>query len=133
MKALAFLSNPLRFGTEYRLLCPVSKFGPLQSHSVGINLSEDIYAGFNHLLRGGTIPYIEYVQVDKGRDVGMQQIYKFEAKLASGNAEQCLSRTPSHLPNPTVATSFGVALPPLTMVDARASSDRRRPQDWATP
>eukprot|EP00967_Tisochrysis_lutea_P078752 scaffold107329_cov30-Tisochrysis_lutea.AAC.5 len=31
-------------------------------------------------------------QVGKGRDVGMQQIYKFEAKLASGNAEQCLSR-----------------------------------------
>jgi callose synthase len=30
--------------------------------------------------------------VGKGRDVGMQQIYKFEAKLASGNAEQCLSR-----------------------------------------
>ena len=28
----------------------------------------------------------------KGRDVGMQQIYKFEAKLASGNGEQCLSR-----------------------------------------
>jgi len=32
------------------------------------------------------------VQVGKGRDVGMQQIYKFEAKLASGNGEQCLSR-----------------------------------------
>ena len=31
-------------------------------------------------------------QVGKGRDVGMQQIYKFEAKLASGNGEQCLSR-----------------------------------------
>jgi len=30
--------------------------------------------------------------VGKGRDVGMQQIYKFEAKLASGNGEQCLSR-----------------------------------------
>ena len=28
----------------------------------------------------------------KGRDVGMQQIYKFEAKLAAGNGEQCLSR-----------------------------------------
>ena len=28
----------------------------------------------------------------KGRDVGMQQIYKFEAKLSQGNAEQVLSR-----------------------------------------
>jgi len=66
--------------------------GGVSKASRGINLSEDIYAGFNHLLRGCTIPYIEYVQVGKGRDVGMQQIYKFEAKLASGNAEQCLSR-----------------------------------------
>ena len=66
--------------------------GGVSKASRGINLSEDIYAGFNHLLRGATIPYIEYVQVGKGRDVGMQQIYKFEAKLASGNAEQCLSR-----------------------------------------
>lgn len=66
--------------------------GGVSKASRGINLSEDVYAGFNHLLRGGRIPYIEYVQVGKGRDVGMQQIYKFEAKLASGNAEQCLSR-----------------------------------------
>mmetsp|Transcript_38681 Transcript_38681/g.106821 ORF Transcript_38681/g.106821 Transcript_38681/m.106821 type:complete len:862 (-) Transcript_38681:159-2744(-) len=66
--------------------------GGISKASFGINLSEDISAGFNHLLRGGEIPYIEYVQVGKGRDVGMQQICKFEAKLASGNAEQCLSR-----------------------------------------
>ena len=88
--------------------------GGVSKASRGINLSEDIYAGFNHMLRGGTIPYIEYMQVSllaltltvilpltltlaptqvgKGRDVGMQQIYKFEAKLASGNGEQCLSR-----------------------------------------
>jgi callose synthase len=66
--------------------------GGVSKASRGINLSEDIYAGFNHMLRGGTIPYIEYMQVGKGRDVGMQQIYKFEAKLASGNGEQCLSR-----------------------------------------
>jgi len=66
--------------------------GGVSKASRGVNLSEDIFAGFNHLLRGGKIPYIEYVQVGKGRDVGMQQIYKFEAKLASGNGEQCLSR-----------------------------------------
>ena len=66
--------------------------GGVSKASKGINLSEDIYAGFNHMLRGATIPYVEYVQVGKGRDVGMQQIYKFEAKLASGNAEQCISR-----------------------------------------
>jgi hypothetical protein len=30
--------------------------------------------------------------VGKGRDVGLQQLYKFEAKLAQGAAMQCLSR-----------------------------------------
>ena len=40
--------------------------------SVSSRDTEDTY-----LLRGATIPYIEYVQVGKGRDVGMQQIYKF--------------------------------------------------------
>ena len=40
--------------------------GGVSKSSKGINLSEDIYAGFNHLLRGATIPYIEYVQVGKG-------------------------------------------------------------------
>ena len=71
--------------------------GGVSKASRGINLSEDIYAGFNHLLRGGTIPYVEYMQVGKGRDVGMQQIYKFEAKLSQGNAEQCLSRDVSRI------------------------------------
>mmetsp|Transcript_33873 Transcript_33873/g.103973 ORF Transcript_33873/g.103973 Transcript_33873/m.103973 type:complete len:586 (-) Transcript_33873:79-1836(-) len=39
----------------------------------------------------------EYAQVGKGRDVGMQQIYKFEAKLSQGNAEQCLARDVSRV------------------------------------
>ena len=39
------------------------------------------------------------MQVGKGRDVGNQQIYKFEAKLASGNAEQCLSRDVHRIAN----------------------------------
>uniref|UniRef100_A0A7S0NMX1 1,3-beta-glucan synthase n=1 Tax=Calcidiscus leptoporus TaxID=127549 RepID=A0A7S0NMX1_9EUKA len=91
------LWNPLRVRLHYGHPDIFDKVfsmtnGGISKASRGINLSEDIYAGFNHLQRGGTIPYIEYVQVGKGRDVGMQQIYKFEAKLASGNAEQCLSR-----------------------------------------
>lgn len=39
----------------------------------------------------------EYVQVGKGRDVGMLQIYKFEAKLSQGAAEQTLSRDVNRL------------------------------------
>jgi len=91
------LWDPLRVRLHYghpdvfdKLFCLTN--GGISKASRGINLSEDVYAGFNHVLRGGIIPYIEYVQVGKGRDVGMQQVYKFEAKLASGNAEQCLSR-----------------------------------------
>lgn len=32
------------------------------------------------------------MQVGKGRDVGLNQISKFEAKVANGNSEQSLSR-----------------------------------------
>jgi callose synthase len=43
-------------------------------------------------LRGGNITHHEYIQVGKGRDVGLNQISMFEAKVASGNGEQTLSR-----------------------------------------
>lgn len=60
--------------------------------SKGINLSEDIFAGFNTTLRGGRVSHEEFVQVGKGRDVGMQQLALFEAKLSSGAGECVISR-----------------------------------------
>ncbi|KAK9676237.1 hypothetical protein RND81_11G063300 [Saponaria officinalis] len=66
------LANPLRGG--------ISKASKI------INLS------FNSTLRGGYITHHEYIQVGKGRDVGMNQISLFEAKVANGNGEQTLSR-----------------------------------------
>ncbi|OEL22051.1 Callose synthase 4 [Dichanthelium oligosanthes] len=48
--------------------------------------------GYNSTLRGGNVTHHEYVQVGKGRDVGLNQISKFEAKVANGNGEQTLSR-----------------------------------------
>ncbi|MED6107161.1 Callose synthase 12 [Stylosanthes scabra] len=57
-----------------------------------INISEDIFAGFNCTLRGGNVTHHEYIQVGKGRDVGLNQVSMFEAKVASGNGEQVLSR-----------------------------------------
>lgn len=48
--------------------------------------------GFNSTLRRGCITYHEYLQVGKGRDVGLNQISKFEAKVSNGNSEQTLSR-----------------------------------------
>mgnify|MGYP001964173729 CR=1 FL=1 len=66
--------------------------GGMSKASKGLHLSEDVFAGFNATIRGKSVGFKEYVQVGKGRDVGLQQTYKFEAKLAQGNAEQTLSR-----------------------------------------
>lgn len=57
-----------------------------------IHVSEDIFAGFKSTLRGGRILHKEYMQVGKGRDLGFNQLFLFEAKLASGAGEQALSR-----------------------------------------
>ncbi|GBG82854.1 hypothetical protein CBR_g36382 [Chara braunii] len=66
--------------------------GGMSKASKTINLSEDIYAGFNSTLRGGNVSHHEYIQVGKGKDVGLNQIAMFEAKVSSGNGEQILSR-----------------------------------------
>mmetsp|Transcript_34852 Transcript_34852/g.67772 ORF Transcript_34852/g.67772 Transcript_34852/m.67772 type:complete len:2149 (+) Transcript_34852:48-6494(+) len=66
--------------------------GGISKASKGINLSEDIFAGFNTVLRGGHVSFKEYIQCGKGRDVGLQQLYKFEGKLSCGNAMQALTR-----------------------------------------
>lgn len=51
-----------------------------------------VHVGFNSTLRRGNITHHEYIQVGKGRDVGLNQISLFEAKVACGNGEQTLSR-----------------------------------------
>ncbi|XP_022729404.1 callose synthase 3-like isoform X1 [Durio zibethinus] len=51
-----------------------------------------VIAGFNSTLREGNVTHHEYIQVGKGRDVGLNQISMFEAKIANGNGEQTLSR-----------------------------------------
>ncbi|CAK9177417.1 unnamed protein product [Ilex paraguariensis] len=66
--------------------------GGVSKASKIINLSEDIFAGFNSTLRGGNVTHHEYIQVGKGRDVGLNQISLFEAKIANGNGEQTMSR-----------------------------------------
>ncbi|KAJ3682000.1 hypothetical protein LUZ60_014573 [Juncus effusus] len=66
--------------------------GGISKASKTINLSEDIFAGFNSTLRQGNVTHHEYMQVGKGRDVGLNQISQFEAKVANGNGEQTLSR-----------------------------------------
>ncbi|RZC90306.1 hypothetical protein C5167_031018, partial [Papaver somniferum] len=66
--------------------------GGISKASRGINLSEDIFAGYNSTLRRGNVTHHEYIQVGKGRDVGFNQISLFEAKVACGNGEHILSR-----------------------------------------
>ena len=91
------LNNPLRMRLHYGHPDIFDKLffltrGGVSKASKGINLSEDIFAGYNCVTRGGQVDFKEYVIVGKGRDVGLMQTYKFEAKLAQGNAEQSLSR-----------------------------------------
>ncbi|KAL3620450.1 Callose synthase 9 [Castilleja foliolosa] len=66
--------------------------GGISKASRVINISEDIFSGFNSTLRQGNVTHHEYIQVGKGRDVGINQIALFEGKVAGGNGEQVLSR-----------------------------------------
>jgi callose synthase len=91
------LTRPLRIRLHYGHPDVFDKLffitrGGVSKASKGINLSEDIFAGYNNVCRGGSVGFKEYVQVGKGRDVGMSQIYQFEAKLSQGAAEQSISR-----------------------------------------
>ncbi|XP_057515200.1 callose synthase 3-like [Amaranthus tricolor] len=91
------LANPLKVRFHYGhpdvfdRLFHLTRGGVSKASKV-INLSEDIFAGFNSTLRGGNVTHHEYIQVGKGRDVGLNQISMFEAKIANGNGEQTLSR-----------------------------------------
>ncbi|CAH9092140.1 unnamed protein product [Cuscuta europaea] len=91
------LANPLKVRFHYGhpdvfdRLFHLTRGGVSKASKV-INLSEDIFAGFNSTLRGGNVTHHEYIQVGKGRDVGLNQISMFEAKIACGNGEQTISR-----------------------------------------
>ncbi|GAB4842952.1 Callose synthase 7 [Ancistrocladus abbreviatus] len=91
------LANPLRVRFHYGhpdifdRLFHITRGGISKASKI-INLSEDVFSGFNSTLRGGYVTHHEYIQVGKGRDVGMNQISLFEAKVANGNGEQTLSR-----------------------------------------
>ncbi|KAK6919568.1 Glycosyl transferase, family 48 [Dillenia turbinata] len=91
------LANPLKVRMHYGHPDVFDRFwfltrGGISKASRVINISEDIFAGFNCTLRGGNVTHHEYIQVGKGRDVGLNQVSMFEAKVSSGNGEQVLSR-----------------------------------------
>ncbi|KAL2483243.1 Callose synthase 12 [Forsythia ovata] len=98
------MANPLKIRMHYGHPDVFDRFwfitrGGISKGSRVINISEDIFAGFNCTLRGGNITHHEYIQFGKGRDVGLNQISVFEAKIASGSGEQLLSRDVYRLGN----------------------------------
>merc|ERR1719330_1545728 len=59
-----------------------------------LNLSEDIFAGMDFMLRGNgrKIRHCEYFYLAKGRDLGFNSVLGFFTKLAGGTGEQILTR-----------------------------------------
>ena len=66
--------------------------GGISKASKTLHVSEDIFAGFNTVLRGGYVEYLEYIHCGKGRDMGFTAVNGFETKISAGNALQCMSR-----------------------------------------
>eukprot|EP00930_Biecheleria_cincta_P015653 TRINITY_DN12986_c0_g2_i1.p1 TRINITY_DN12986_c0_g2~~TRINITY_DN12986_c0_g2_i1.p1 ORF type:complete len:1556 (-),score=205.11 TRINITY_DN12986_c0_g2_i1:228-4286(-) len=66
--------------------------GGVSKGTKGLNLSEDVFAGIDLLLRGGCTAYREYFHVGKGRDMGFMSTLSFYAKVSMGNAEQAITR-----------------------------------------
>mmetsp|Transcript_10443 Transcript_10443/g.36687 ORF Transcript_10443/g.36687 Transcript_10443/m.36687 type:complete len:657 (-) Transcript_10443:69-2039(-) len=59
-----------------------------------LNLSEDIFAGMDFMLRGDgrRIRHCEYFYLTKGRDLGFNAVMGFFSKISSGTGEQILTR-----------------------------------------
>mmetsp|Transcript_10441 Transcript_10441/g.36655 ORF Transcript_10441/g.36655 Transcript_10441/m.36655 type:complete len:1882 (-) Transcript_10441:161-5806(-) len=59
-----------------------------------LNLSEDIFAGMDFMLRGSgrNIKHCEYFYLTKGRDLGFNGVMGFCSKISSGTGEQLLTR-----------------------------------------
>ncbi|GIL75226.1 hypothetical protein Vretimale_7896 [Volvox reticuliferus] len=57
-----------------------------------LHLTEDVFCGCNHTLRGGRIRYKEYISCGKGRDMGFDSINGFNFKIAGGGGEWAISR-----------------------------------------
>jgi hypothetical protein len=70
----------------------ISTRGGTSKGSATINVSEDMFAGFTVALRGGESGHINFLPLGKGRDVGILQIFTFEAKISGGTAISATTR-----------------------------------------
>eukprot|EP00966_Prymnesium_polylepis_P132602 3065680-Prymnesium_polylepis.1 len=66
--------------------------GGVSKASKTLHVSEDIFGGFNVILRGGTIDYVEFYHCGKGRDMGFVAVNGFETKISAGAAVTSCSR-----------------------------------------
>eukprot|EP00928_Gymnodinium_smaydae_P017162 TRINITY_DN16559_c0_g1_i1.p1 TRINITY_DN16559_c0_g1~~TRINITY_DN16559_c0_g1_i1.p1 ORF type:complete len:1557 (+),score=196.35 TRINITY_DN16559_c0_g1_i1:34-4671(+) len=66
--------------------------GGVSKGTKGLNLSEDVFAGIDLVLRGGWTLYREYFHVGKGRDMGFMSVMSFNSKVSMGNGEQAITR-----------------------------------------
>ena len=66
--------------------------GGVSKATKGFHISEDVFAGYNHVIRGGKVKFKEFISCGKGRDMGFDSINGFESKVSGGNGEQVMSR-----------------------------------------
>jgi hypothetical protein len=55
--------------------------GGVSKANKGLHVSEDVFGGYNVMLRGRDITYVDYISVGKGRDMGFETINTFECKV----------------------------------------------------
>ena len=65
--------------------------GGTSKASPKVNTNEDIFAGYEMLARGERGSYVEFMEVQKGRETAFKNAYVFESKLAQGAAQQIRS------------------------------------------
>jgi hypothetical protein len=58
--------------------------GGVSKSTKSLHVSEDVFGGYNVMLRGRDITYVDYIAVGKGRDMGFETINTFEAKVKPG-------------------------------------------------
>ncbi|KAJ3098581.1 1,3-beta-D-glucan synthase [Phlyctochytrium planicorne] len=87
------LGARLHYGhPDFWNLCYALPRGGVSKAQRGMHLNEDIYAGMMVFMRGGTNKHAEYMQVGKGKDLGINSVMGYFSKLAMGMSEQILSR-----------------------------------------
>ncbi|CAK9081566.1 3-beta-glucan synthase) (Protein GLUCAN SYNTHASE-LIKE 12) [Durusdinium trenchii] len=69
-----------------------SNRGSMSKASPVLNLSEDIFAGFNVLMRGERSTHVDCLEWEKGREVSFNSASLFFTKVASGNVGVMRSR-----------------------------------------